>query len=122
MDVGTINETRTSYDIDSVAETDSVIVQSDTNGVIKTRWMHKNEKDELVIHERSLMRGNIATKGSSLVISEVPGYACEGDGGSGRVGRLAADIDFDSPAGFTTKEVVHQGEVYTAVLAPVALR
>jgi len=124
-DVGTISgET---FDIDSVDETESLLVRSDTAGTVRTRWIFRNEANAIVIHERAMALPQVIPAGTLLKISPVPGCAAQGDIGSSvreitHVARTAVPIDWDDTSGFTTREVVgSNGEVYECVLAPVVL-
>jgi len=49
MDVGTTNADETSFDIDVLAETDSVLVKNATS----VRWLYKNETGQLVVLEKA---------------------------------------------------------------------
>jgi len=127
MDVGHLYKDANgnlTFDIADVNETQPLLVQSDSNNVIKTRWIFQGEDGKFVINERTLSLPNVATRGSLLKISEVPGYAQATLGtvyDKSVVGKLAADIDFDDTTGFTTKQVTYNGVQFTAVLAPVIL-
>ena len=48
MDVGTVSQDETTFDIDILEETDSVLVKNTG----KIRWLYKNEKNELVVLEK----------------------------------------------------------------------
>ena len=53
MDVGTFtNETHTTFDLDALDETDSVITRSAATGTHRTRWMYKDEQQQLVMLEK----------------------------------------------------------------------
>ena len=121
MDIGTISGS--TFDIDSVAETESVLVQSDTNGIVKNRWLYKDEQSRLVIHERCINKGNVVEKGSYVTISEVPGYGQESlmPYSTHTVGKLATTVDFQNLSGFKTKQITHNNQTFTAVLVPVIL-
>ena len=53
MDVGRFTNTeRTSFDLDALDETNSVITQSTHNGVHRIRWLYKDEEQRLVVLEK----------------------------------------------------------------------
>ena len=53
MDVGRFtNAERTSFDLDALDETDSVITRSTVAGTHRTRWMFKDEQQRLVVFEK----------------------------------------------------------------------
>ena len=103
-DVGSISADGTTFDIDNVDETDSLIVRSDINNVVKTRWIYRDENGRMVIHERSKVMPNVVEAGSYLSISEVPGYASQqiGPRTSTSVAKLSVDVDFDNLEQFRT--------------------
>jgi len=122
-DVGSISVDGTTFDIDGVDETDSLIIRTDTNNVVKTRWIFRDEAGRMIIHERSKTMPNIVEAGSYLSISEIPGYASQqiGNRTSSTVAKLATNVDFEDLEQFTTKQITHNGETYTAALVPVIL-
>ena len=48
MDVGTVSQDESTFDIDILEETDSVLVKNTG----KIRWLYKNTKNELVVLEK----------------------------------------------------------------------
>jgi len=73
MDVGTVDETGTTFDIDILEETDSLLLKNAT----KIRWMYKDEKGQLVVLEkdrRPVGKGSLieATAGSVGRLVESP--------------------------------------------------
>ena len=71
MDVGTVSQDESTFDIDILEETDSVLVKN-TNTI---RWLYKNEKNELVVLEKTR---DMVDTGSLIELQ-------------GSVGRLAED-------------------------------
>lgn len=53
MDVGRFtNSGRTSFDLDALEETDSVITRTALAGTHRTRWLYKDEQQQLVVLEK----------------------------------------------------------------------
>ena len=50
MDVGNINDDGT-FDIADVAETQQLLLRTDTNGIVKTRWIFQNADGKMIIHD-----------------------------------------------------------------------
>ena len=122
MDVGTINDDGT-FDIADVAETQQLILRTDTNGVVKTRWIYQDADGKMIIHERSETHGDVAPKGAFLEIG-APGYAVVSTSeiyGVATVAKLLVDINWDDVSKFRSTTVMIDGEAHTAVLAPVKL-
>ena len=120
MDVGTINETLTSFDIDALGETDAVLIRSD--GL--TRFLYKDEQQQLVALEKSEQLTDILELGTLLTISDVDGYAhatLSTNLTADVCGKLAARIDWSNVEEFHSKEVVKDGVTRTAYLVPVIL-
>jgi hypothetical protein len=121
MDVGLLTET--GFDICDVAENDQLLLKTDENGVVKTRWIFKNVDDKIIIHERSENHGEIAEKGTYLEIG-ISGYAVPSMDSiydNKKIAKLLATIDWADTSPFFSKNVEVDGEVYLAVLAPVKL-
>jgi len=124
MDVGEITENGTSFDIASVGETDAVLVRSDTGGILKTRWMYKDEQNQLIVHEKTLQTPNIVPKGSYISISQVPGYGQQELGSfpsNKTTARTCTDINFDDLSSFHSKTITVDGVQFVAALVPVKL-
>ena len=122
MDVGQINQDG-SFDITDIDENDQILVQSDTNGIVKTRWLYRNTDNKLIIHERSEAVGDISPIGSFLEIGE-EGFATVSLSktyDNTKCGKLLTSIDWNDLSRFHSQNVVIDGESYVAVLAPVRL-
>jgi len=121
VDVGTVTET--GFDITDVNEEEQILLKTDENGVVKTRWIYKNTQGKLIIHERTESHPEIAKKGSYLEIG-AEGYAVASltdTYDTSKVAKLLADIDWGDTSNFYTKTVDIDGEPHVAVLAPVKL-
>jgi len=121
MDVGTVTET--GFDIADVNENDQLLIKTDENGVVKTRWIYKNPDGKIIIHERSENHPEVAQKGSYLEIG-FPGYAVASMNSmydNTKIAKLMATIDWSDTSPFHSKTVDIGGETYVAVLAPVKL-
>ena len=121
MDVGRITEN--GFDICDVNENDQILLRTDENGLIKTRWIFKKPDGTIVIHERSESHPEIAEKGSYLEIG-LPGYAVpsmDKNYDNTKVGKLLATINWNDVSMFHSATVSVDGEDYLAVLAPVKL-
>ena len=121
MDVGNINDDGT-FDIADVAETQQLLLRTDTNGIVKTRWIFQNADGKMIIHERSENRGDVVPAGSFLEIG-APGYAVASSElyDNKKVAKLLVNVDWNDVSKFHTKTVDIDGEPHTAVLAPVKL-
>jgi hypothetical protein len=118
MDIGTVSAT--TFDIDSLGETDAVLVRG--NGVTKFIW--KNENNEAVMLQKNVETSNVSRAGSLLKISDVDGYAkpvLDKNLTATVCGKLVADIDWDDISNFHSATFVADGVERVAVLAPVVL-
>ena len=121
MDVGTISEN--GFDICDVNENDQLLLRTDENGVVKTRWIYKKPDGTIVIHERSENIAPIAEKGSYLEIGP-EGYAVpsmDKNYDTTKIGKLMTTIDWSDVSQFHSASVTIDGESFLAVLAPVKL-
>ena len=124
MDVGSLNDDKTAFDIDSVNETNSILVRQDTGTQLKTRWMYNDEDGKLVIHERVVQAPDVIPKGSFLKIADVPGYAQQElniIADASTVARTCVPVDWSNLDAYHHKTVDHNGVSYQAVLIPVKL-
>ena len=125
-DIGTISGN--TFDIDSVAETGSLLVRSDTGGVLKNRFIYRDESGSLVIHERQKNVGvGTLAKGTLLKLSEIPGHAVQVDVEHTQVtndvvGRLLIDVDWSDLSKYFSKTITVGETTYDAVLVPVKLQ
>ena len=121
MDVGVINETLTSFDIDALGETNAVLIRND--GL--TRFLYKDEDDQLVTLEKSEVLNDVLELGTLLKISDVDGYAhavLSTTITSDVCGKLACAIDWNDVSAFHSRQVVDDnGVTRTAYLLPVVL-
>ena len=118
MDVGVV--TGQTFDIDSVGETNAVLIKN--NG--QNRWLYKNEKDELVILEKTEILPEIIPIGTLLKISEIPGYAhpVVDHNLTGEIcGKLGVQVDWDNLNAYHTKNISVDGFTRTCALLPVIL-
>ena len=122
MEIGSFNEDGT-FDIADVAETQQLILRTDTNGVVKTRWIYQNAEGKMIIHERSETPGDVIPAGSFLEIG-APGYAVASTSelyDNKKVAKLLVSVDWNDVSKFHTRTVDVDGEPHVAVLAPVKL-
>ena len=76
MDVGRFtNAAKTTFDLDALDETDSVITQTAAAGTHRTRWMFKDEEQRLVVLEKVQPVQTSFARGTKLHISHALGVA-----------------------------------------------
>ena len=127
MEVGQLNEDHSSFDLDNLDETNSVITRTSTSTTNKIRWLYKNEKNELVVLEKTDAIKTGFARGKSLRISAVSDGVAEPKHSQDKeiattVGRLAIDIDFANPGELPQRTVVDaNGVSHVCLLVPVIL-
>ena len=126
MEVGQLTSDQTSFDLDNLDETNSVITRTTTaEGGKRIRWLYKDEELRLVTLEKTDTPPTAFPRGAPLVISAIPGYAepAHPRTTSKPVARLAIPIDFANPSpGLRTQVVTDAlGVSHTAILVPVVL-
>ena len=122
VDVGQINSDGT-FDISNVEEDQQLLVRTDQNGVVRTRWIFRNEAGDLIIHERSENPGDVSHIGSFLSIGAA-GYATvsmSSNYDNGTCAKLLCDVNWNDLSQFLNKSVTIDGEEYVAALVPVKL-
>ena len=122
VDVGSINSDGT-FDIANVSEDQQLLVQTDQNGVVRTRWIFRNEAGEMIIHERSESPGDVSHICSYLVIGAA-GYATvslSNNYDNKKCAKLLSNINWNDLSPFLNKTVEIDGEEYVAALVPVKL-
>ena len=118
MDVGVISNG--SFDIDAVGETDAVLIRNDG----ETKWLYKNELNELVILQKTEALPQVIPKGTLLKICEVSGYAkpvVDINLSSDICGKLSVDLNWENLEDFHSKTITHEGVSRLAALVPVIL-
>ena len=127
MDVGQLNADHTSFDLDNYDETNSIISRTRTSSETKIRFLYKNEKNELVVLEKTNPIKTSFARGTLLRISSVSDGVAEPKHSQDQeaattVGRLAIDIDFENPGALAQKTVVDaNGVSHLCLLCPVIL-
>lgn len=125
MDVGTFtNDAHTTFDLDALDETDSVITRSAASGTHRTRWMYKDEQLQLVMLEKLRPVTTAFPRGTKLHISRVAGVAQPNHDNPKQptVARLAIDVNFAAPGTLTQRIVTDSNGVqHTALLVPVII-
>ena len=126
MDVGRFTDTnRTTFDLDALNETDSVITRSAFGGTHRTRWLYKDEDQKLVVLEKTLPVSTYFPRGTKLHISKVAGVAQPNHNNAIQpiVGRLAVNVDFAQPVGFQQRVVIDpDGTEHIALLVPIIIK
>ena len=127
MEVGQLTADHTSFDLDNLDETNSIISRTSTSTTTKIRWLYKNEKDELVVLEKTSPIETSFARGTLLRISSVLDGVAEPKHSEDKetpttVGRLAIDIDFENPGALPQKTVVgSNGVSHVCLLCPIIL-
>ena len=125
MDVGRFtNANRTTFDLDALDETDSVITRSSLNGTNRTRWMYKDEQQQLVVLEKVQSIQSTFARGTKLHISHAAGVAQPNHANSEQpvVAKLAVDVDFGAPGALQQRTLTDaNGKQHTALLVPVII-
>lgn len=111
MDIGQIDANGTSFDIDVLAETNSVLVQ----GATTIRWLWQNEESQMVILEK---QRPVVGVGSYVVVDGAVGRLSEANRpGKNTVGRLVKPYSREK----TPREVIVGNEVVMAYLQTIKL-
>ena len=125
MDVGQFtNADHTSFDLDALDETDSVITRSSLSGTHRTRWMYKDEQLQLVMLEKTETITSTFPRGTKLHVSRANGVAQPNQNNPNHpvVARLAIDIDFNNPGTLQQRTVTDNlGNQHLALLVPVII-
>ena len=125
MDVGTFtNANHTTFDLDALDETDSVIMRSSLSGEHRTRRMYKDEQQRLVMLEKVRPVTTTFPRGTKLHISRANGVAQPNHNNPKQpiVARLAIDVNFTAPGSLTQRIVTDSNGVqHTALLVPVII-
>ena len=121
MQVGNITGGGSTFDIDSVPETDSVLVR--LNGLNKFMW--KDVDDSLHVLQKTATVNNIVEPATLLKISDVPGYAYPVIGNTIDAtvcGKTVSAISWDDLSPYHSQTFTDaNGISRTAVLAPVVI-
>ena len=127
MEVGQLTSDRTSFDLDNLEETNSVITRSLTNGTKKVRWLYKDETNRFIVLEKSHQIQSSFNRGALLCLSAVHDGVAEPrhpeeKNDAETVGRLAIDVDFENPGELVQRTVVDaSGNAHVCLLCPVIL-
>ena len=127
MDVGTLNNDHTSFDLDNLDETNSVITRTTTNGTKKIRWLYKDEQQRFIVLEKTHQIKSSFDRGALLRISSVSSGVAEPKHTDDKevaetVGKLAISVDFENPGSLLQRTVVDaNGNSHLALLCPVIL-
>ena len=122
MQIGQILDDGT-FDLSDIPETNQVLLQTDQNGILQTRWIYADAEGRMIIHERSKSVGDVIARGTLLEVG--PGsmlvQSLSAEINTKKVAKLLVDIDWDDTAKFVTNTIMIDGEAREAVLAPVKL-
>ena len=126
MEVGQLTTDKTSFDLDNLDETNSVITHITTGNQRKVRWLYKDETNRLVVLEKSEPVSQAFSRGTRLKISKVDGVAAikhsEEKTQETTIAKLAIDIDFENPGSLQQRTFVDsEGNDHVALLCPVIL-
>ena len=127
MEVGSLNEDFTSFDLDNLEETNSVITRTTNSTTKKIRWLYKDEQNQFIVLEKAEPIKTSFKRGTSLCISAVADGVAEPKHTQNKeaattVGRLAIDVDFENPAALAQRTVVDaNGVSHVCLLVPVIL-
>ena len=126
MEVGQLTIEKTSFDLDNLDETNSVITHLTTGNQRKVRWLYKDEANRLVVLEKSEPISQSFSRGTRLKISKVDGVAAikhsEDKTNQTTVAKLAIDIDFANPGALEQRTFVDsEGKDHVALLCPIIL-
>ena len=127
MDVGQLNADHTSFDLDNLDETNSVITRTSTSTTKKIRWLYKDEENRLVVLEKTNPIKTTFERGTLLRISVISDGVAEPKHSQDKetattVGKLAIDIDFENPGALAQKTIVDSNGVsHLCLLCPVIL-
>ena len=122
MQIGQILDDGT-FDLSDIPETNQVLLQTDQNGILQTRWIYADAEGKMIIHERSKSVGDVIARGTLLEVG--PGsmlvQSLSDEINTKKVAKLLVDIDWNDTAKFVTSSIGVDGEVRECVLAPVKL-
>ena len=126
MEVGQLTTDKTSFDLDNLDETNSVITHLTTGNERKVRWLYKDEASRLVVLEKSEPISQSFPRGTRLKISKIAGVAAikhvEEKTHENTVAKLAIDLDFANPGALEQRTFVDsEGNNHVALLCPVIL-
>ena len=126
MEVGRLTSDKTSFDLDNLEETNSIITHLTANNERKVRWLYKDEANRLVVLEKSEPVSQAFSRGTRLKISKVDGVAAikhsEEKTQETTIAKLAIDIDFENPGSLEQRTFVDsEGNDHVALLCPVIL-
>ena len=126
MEVGQLTTDKTSFDLDNLDETNSVITHLTTGNQRRIRWLYKDEENRLVVLEKSEPVSQSFSRGTRLKISKIQGVAAikhaEEKEHENTVAKLAIDIDFENPGSLQQRTFVDsEGNDHVALLCPVIL-
>ena len=127
MDVGQLNADHTSFDLDNLDETNSVITRTSTSTTKKIRWLYKDEENRLVVLEKTNPIKTAFERGTLLRISTVLDGVAEPKHSQDKetattVGKLAINIDFENPGALAQKTITDaNGVSHICLLCPVIL-
>ena len=117
MQVGVLNEAEDSFDILNLNESNAILLRNDS----QTKFIFKNEANEAVMLRRDVELADTMAIGSSLKMSDVPGYATHSVERGGQVAKTLSVIDWSDLSGFKSKTIQVDGVNRLCVLAPVLL-
>ena len=122
MQIGQILDDGT-FDLSDIPETNQVLLQTDQNGILQTRWIYADAEGRMIIHERSKSVGDVIARGTLLEVG--PGsmlvQSLSDEINTKKVAKLLVDIDWDDTSKFVTSSIEVDGEARECVLAPVKL-
>lgn len=126
MEVGQLTPDHTSFDLDNLDETNSVITRTTTpQGGKRVRWLYKDEQLKLITLEKTDTPPDAFPRGTPLLISALTGCAEPAHPRSAEkpVARLAIPLDFANPnPNLQTRTVTDAlGASLTAYLVPIIL-
>ena len=127
MEVGQLTSDHTSFDLDNLDETNSVITRTSTNGTKKIRWLYKDETNRFIVLEKTHQVQSSFNRGTLLCLSAVHDGVAEPQHPEKKniaetVGKLAIDVDFENPGTPVQRTVVDaSGNSHVCLLCPVIL-
>ena len=127
MEVGQLTTDHTSFDLDNLDETNSVITRTQTNDTKKIRWLYKDEENKFIVLEKTHQIQSSFNRGTLLCLSAVHDGVAEPQHpekthAAETVGKLAIDVDFENPGALIQRTVVDaSGNSHVCLLCPVIL-
>ena len=117
MQVGVLNEAGDSFDIKNLEETNAVLIRNDG----QTKFIYKDEQNQAVMLRRIVDLPDVVPIGTSLKLSDIPGFATISVERRDQIARTLSPIDWNDLSSYKTKTIAVDGVDRTCALVPVLL-